>query len=165
MGSISKQLLTRLPLESLLESDEYSNDIPPDTDKIVEILGMALPKTQKYFVIIDGLDECEEAEAEMVISALQSLLALPTVSFKLYLSSRPDMYQWSSRKLRIDWHVSMTLKDVDPDIRNFVDATLERCIEEDKLQLGDPYLISTLQDALVKGAQGMFVFFLMPGKS
>ena len=137
--------------------DGYDSDIPLDNDQILEILGTALPKTQKWFVIIDGVDECDQAEAKMVISAMQSLTALPMVNFKLYLSSRTDMYQWMSRRPDRDWHVSITLEDVSPDISSFIDITLEHSIEDGKLQLGDPCLISTIRDTLVDKAQGMFV--------
>jgi hypothetical protein len=45
-----------------------------------------------------------------------------------------------------------------PDIDAFIEADLNRCLEEEELTIGDPTLIIEIQDALVAGSQGMFLW-------
>ena len=157
MGSIAKQLLDGLPLESFTKVDQVIDALSLDTDQIVDVLQKVLPETQRYFVIIDGLDECGEDEARELILAVQNLLTLQRVTFKLFCSSRPDVFRWVPTILKPEWHISMAVGDVNPDIERYVDAALEQRIERGDLQLGDPTLILNIQDTLLSGAQGMYV--------
>ncbi|KAF2179739.1 hypothetical protein K469DRAFT_741530 [Zopfia rhizophila CBS 207.26] len=51
-----------------------------------------------------------------------------------------------------------SIPDKNPDIEAFIEAELERCIETQKLAIGNPNLILEIQDALLKGSQGMFLW-------
>lgn len=42
-----------------------------------------------------------------------------------------------------------------PDIEALIEADLERCLREERLTIRDPLLILEIQDALLKGPQGM----------
>jgi hypothetical protein len=50
------------------------------------------------------------------------------------------------------------MPDDNPDIEAFIEADLERCLCQKRLNLGDPKLVLEIQDALLKGAQGMFLW-------
>ncbi|KAL9122300.1 MAG: hypothetical protein Q9187_001148 [Circinaria calcarea] len=158
MGSIARQLLHSLPLESFTKLDQNSYAVSLDTDQIVDSLQKVLPDNRRYFVIIDGLDECEDAEAKKLILATQKLLTSPKITFKLFCSSRPDVFRWVPSLLKPEWHVSMAIGDVNPDIERYIDATLAQRIESGDLQLGNPTLILTIRDTLLNGAQGMFLW-------
>ncbi|KAL9122029.1 MAG: hypothetical protein Q9187_001421 [Circinaria calcarea] len=158
MGSIARQLMYSLPLESFTKLDQVTDASPLDTDQIVNSLQEVLPDNRRYFVIIDGLDECEEAEAKELILATQKLLTSPKITFKLFCSSRPDVFRWVPCILKPEWHISMATGDVKPDIERYIDATLAQRIESGDLQLGNPTLILTIRDTLLSGAQGMFLW-------
>jgi hypothetical protein len=71
-----------------------------DTDQILEYLRKLLPSDlQEYFIIIDGLDECNEKELKLLIKYLKELLASRHI-FHIYRSSRPDVYRWLSSLFR-----------------------------------------------------------------
>lgn len=157
VGNIARQLLDGLPLESFAKVDQAMDTLSLDTDQIVDLLQKVLPETRRYFVMIDGLDECEEEEAKELISTIRNLLTLQRITFKIFCSSRPDVFRWVPTILKPEWHVSMAVRDVNPDIERYIDAALEQRIENGDLQLGDPTLILTIQDTLLSGAQGMYV--------
>lgn len=157
MGSIAKQLLDGLPLESFSKVDQVMEALCVDIDQIVELLQKVLPGIQRYFVIIDGLDECGEEEVKELILGIQTLLTSQTITVKLFCSSRPDVFRWIPTILKPEWHVSMAPVDVNPDIERYIDAALEQRIECGDLQLIDPTLILLIRDTLLSGAEGMYV--------
>jgi hypothetical protein len=50
------------------------------------------------------------------------------------------------------------IPDDNPDIENFIGAELKSCLQSGKLAIGDPALILDIQDALLEGAQRMFLW-------
>ena len=50
------------------------------------------------------------------------------------------------------------MPDNKSDIEHFIRETLEGHINSSKIAIGDPALIPEIQDALVKGSQGMFLW-------
>lgn len=155
MGSLARQLLESLPNSAVGEEAYLENETPTDQHQTVKLLQKLLPNSRKYFVVLDGLDEYDRGEARHLLSCLLKLLASPQHTFKLYCSSRLDIFQWASRGLPDVIHVSMASTAVDTEIAQFVRSSLERCLEENLLQLGNPALIHTIEDVLLEGAQGM----------
>ncbi|KAL5360422.1 hypothetical protein BJX96DRAFT_184527 [Aspergillus floccosus] len=53
-----------------------------------------------------------------------------------------------------------TLKapDMNPDIEAYIDSELQERLQSDKLSIGDPTIVLSIQEALLKGAQGMFLW-------
>ena len=155
LGSLARQLLESLPFDSSSEEAPADSETPTDQHRIVSLLQQILPDTRKYFVVLDGLDECDEDEARLLIDCLRELLSSTRHVFKLYCSCRPDIVQWASEGLSDIKHVSMSSPAVNTEIAQFIRSSLERCLEGNLLQLGNPTLIHTIEDALLEGAQGM----------
>ena len=118
-----------------------------------------LTEKRRYFVILDGLDECEEAQFKEIIDVTRSLADSPLLHIKLYFTTRTSVMNWVPLKLQPEWHIDLdTAKNqasVARDIDNFVNASLQERLRENELQLGDPALVLKIQDALRTGAQGM----------
>ncbi|RYP18551.1 hypothetical protein DL765_003836 [Monosporascus sp. GIB2] len=55
-------------------------------------------------------------------------------------------------------HSTIAIPEDNPDIGGFISAELERRLESGKLMIGDPTLILEIQDTLLEGAQGMFLW-------
>ena len=157
IGSIANQLLTSLPLQNLSELDNLMDETFPDSEDIVALLKTILLPTQQYFIVIDGLDECDEAEVRELVEALRALLAFKALRVKIYCSSRPDVTKWVSSTLNPEGHIVMNLKNISADIERYIEATLAEHLESNKLQVGNPTIIWTIQETLSKGAQGMSV--------
>ncbi|MCJ1231537.1 hypothetical protein MMC12_008214 [Toensbergia leucococca] len=159
IGSLARQLFDAVSTDvSVDKLCAFNDDLPLDVDQIVDFLREALPKDRQYFMVLDGLDECEEEEAKLLIANLQNLLTSADQVFKIYCSTRPDVFQWTNAMLAPRWHFSMSLANIGSEIADFIESTLEHCLELGTLRLGEPELIVAIQDALLEGAQGMFLW-------
>jgi hypothetical protein len=154
IGSVARQLFSCAKLE-VIDCVDPINTSFLDTDKVLEYLRTLLPSNlQEYFIIIDGLDECNKKEVKLLIEYLKELLASRHI-FHIYCSSRPDVYRWVPALLRPKWNVSMS--EASSEIAQYIESELEERLESGSLCLGDPTIILIIQDALVKGSQGMSV--------
>ena len=155
IGSVARQLFSCVNLDVIDKVDRINTSFL-DTDKVLEYLRTLLPSDpQEYFIIIDGLDECDQKELKLLIEYLKELLASRHI-FHIYCSSRPDLSRWVPALLRPQWNVSMS--EASSEIAQYIERELEERLESGSLCLGDPTIILTIQDALVKGSQGMLVF-------
>ena len=152
VGSIARQIFD-LVKSDIIDTIAEMRPSTIDTDQITDYLEELLPSTlYKYFIIIDGLDECKEKEARLVLRFLTRLLKSRHV-FRVYCSSRPDIVRWTHSLLEPKWNVS--LSQTSTDIEEYVEDTLEKHLESGSLSVGDPTIIFTIRDALLENAHGM----------
>ena len=159
MGSLARQLLQNQPTRelSLDKLDHNSGDIDPNIDQIAQILLRVLPSDQQYFLVIDGIDECSEAEHIVLLKTLQYILESTKQIFKLFWTCRFDLVAKVSEKLRPDNQVNISPSCNAPGISNFIECALKEALESQRLKLRDPRIIVKIQEALENGAQGMSV--------
>ena len=132
-----------------------------DDEQILEYFRKLWPldtATQNYWIILDGLDECEDASIMYVAMNLLRLMSLGP--FHVFCSCRQD----TGRRvllphLRPEYRVLM---EVQPDLAHFIEAELEERLQCGELCLGDPGMILHIRDALVNGSHGMSVFPMGP---
>ncbi|KAI4210986.1 MAG: hypothetical protein LQ351_006213 [Letrouitia transgressa] len=131
---------------------------------IIRFLEAVLDNSRQYFIVLDGLDECEEAEIKEVADVFHDLLLLPRLHIKFFWSSRPNVQNWLPGRFLTKQHIDLgTVENQDKiacDIRTFVHLTLEEWLDGDtpKVRINDPTIIITILDCLEKGAQGMFLW-------
>ena len=119
----------------------------------------ALLTFKATYVVIDALDECEEAERNELVMALESHVSLKHYGVKVFVTSRDekDLARMSSRTsdFRID------ADDTARDIRLVVKARVEEYITNGEILGGEgnvtPELRKDLVDILVNQADGMYV--------
>lgn len=154
-GSIARQLTSDLPTEAFHPFQSTTADLTA----ILKFLEAVLPRKRRYFVVLDGLDECEEMQFREIVDALRSLLDSTLLHVKLCFTTRTSIMSWVPLRLRPDRHIVLDTPEnqasVTRDIENFVNASLQERLRENELQLGDPALVLKIQDALKTGAQGM----------
>ena len=130
-----------------------------DLTAILDFLKTVLTGKRRYFIILDGLDECEEVQFKKIIKILRGLLDSPLLHIKLFFTTRTSVMSWVPLKLQPKRHIDLDTAEyqasVAHDIDNFVNASLQERLRENELQLGDPTLVLKIQDALKTGAQGM----------
>ena len=153
VGSIARQFFSCLKLDLV---DRLAQETLSflDTDQILGYIEQLLPSDQVYFIMLDGLDECEESEAMTVTKCLKQMIAFKQV-FHIYFSSRPDLFSWVPSLLQPQWKISM--QEADTEIAEYINFELEQRLESGALRLTDPTIIISIQDRLLKGAQGMCV--------
>ncbi|KAH7125030.1 hypothetical protein B0J13DRAFT_414320, partial [Dactylonectria estremocensis] len=156
-GSLARQLLRPIPDLIMIEELVDMTTSVVDSERILSMLRRALPSDFKASIVLDGLDECDDLQRGILIQhlrELQDVFALHIcVSFRLesdnVLRLRPELFAK---------HSTIAIPDDNPDIAGFVSAELERRIESSKLRIGNPALILEIEDALLQGAQGMFLW-------
>ena len=113
----------------------------------------------RYFIVIDGLDECKSVELQQVFNYLKNLLKLPNANIKCYYSCRGSGIIWPPL-ITTRWQILIDPHDIDADINHYIQVTLEQKLEDESLRLGDPRIILAIQKALMEKAQGMLVILL-----
>ncbi len=161
VGSIARQLANTLPANAF-RGFEYDNTFPT---AVIKFLETTLNSARRYFIVLDGLDECEEAQIKIIAEFFHDLLESPLLQIKIYCSGRPIVASWLPLSLRPQQHIVLeTIENqnkISLDIRNFINVTLEERLEGEtpELQIGDPTLILTILNRLEKGAEGMYTAF------
>ena len=160
LGSIARQLMSSLPYERYAKLDEDLQGSKPTIDDVFRILKTTLRRDHEYIIIVDGLTECEEGEVCQTIEILNSLLNLGDLKIRAYYSYRTNSIVWPLTAWRV-FRVAIRAADVEDDINQYIQISLENRIKDDVLQVGDPYIASIIQEALMQGAQGMFVSIII----
>lgn len=154
IGSIARQLVNDLPDDAFSDFEHGS--------PIGDFLESSLNDTRQYFIILDGLDECNEKHIREVSETLHSLLSSSHLHVKIFWCSRPNIPDWIPSKLQSQQYINLetvqSQSQVASDIERFIDITLEELLESDtpRLQIGDPTLVLMIQDRLKKEAHGMY---------
>ena len=159
IGSLAYQFLRVIPNLNLTGPAKTLDMTRPtlDVERIFNLLQHALPADFKAYVILDGIDDCDDTEREQLIQYLQKLQA--TLKLLLCISHRVESNSLLEHYLgKLTAATSTSIPDNNPDIEEFIEAELESCIQSRKLVLGDPSLILEIQDALQAGSKGMFLW-------
>ena len=155
VGSIARQLLSDLPLEVFTILNQEIQDTKPDGEWLFEVLASRLSTDRQYFIVLDGLNEFEDADIKEVVYFLERLLALPTLKIKIFYSIQGIRLPVKASFAR---HIAIDESSISSDINQYIDVILEHHLENGTLQLGNPGLKSLIQRALKEGARGMSVF-------
>ena len=162
-GSIVKQMVKDLPADAFNDF----NHATFDEVAIIEFLEAKLHCNRQYFIVLDGLDECAEAQVKQVAETFHRLLQSSRLLIKLFWSSRPNVLNSLSNRLlsqqRIDLEDVENQSRVANDIHKLIQITLEEWLEGEtpELKINDPCLIITIRDHLEKGAQGMYAIHIL----
>ncbi|KAI9763674.1 MAG: hypothetical protein M1839_006322, partial [Geoglossum umbratile] len=163
-GSLARQLLRPIPDLAMVAEILDKTTSALDFERIFTLLQRVLPPDCKAHFILDGLDECDYAERKMLIQQLRKLQE--TFTLVLCVSIRlgsEDALIFSSEQF-IAARIT-SIPDENSDIETFIEAELANCIESKELEIGDPRLILKIQDALLEGSQGMFLWVALQIKS
>ncbi|KAG8534396.1 uncharacterized protein KY384_001241 [Bacidia gigantensis] len=161
--SVYGTLLKQLFIDGLVPNgilDEFvekcaSDRHPPHDQYLSRLLLKVVEGISKLFVIIDGLDECDENSQQTVCDTLSLFAAIPTSAVKILVTcrneERPLKYLQSFQKLQI------TPAATFEDIQRFITAEVKTKIMRQELTLRNPALELYIVDELTAKAQGMSV--------
>ncbi|KFY79296.1 hypothetical protein V499_01712 [Pseudogymnoascus sp. VKM F-103] len=158
IGSLARQLLRPIPdLAIVAGFIDRTTTLALDLDVIFGLLQRAMaPKSRAYFVL-DGLDECDSAEREILVLQLRKLQEIFPLVLCLSIRLDPGNVLNLSPERFIAAQVTLIPGD-NPDITAFISAELESHIEFNRLVIGDPSLILEIQDFLLERSHGMFLW-------
>lgn len=155
IGSLARQLLRTTP--DLAVAAQVCDGTALDVETIIDVLRRTFPSNYKAYFILDGLDECDHSERETLIQVLQELQKVLILILCVSYRVEPSNALESSFERFLDVSVA-SIPDANPEIEAYIDAELKNCLEGKKLVIGDPTLKEEIQDALLNGAQGMFLW-------
>lgn len=118
------------------------------------LLRQRIELSRTFYIIIDGLDECDSAERRALLDTLISLTT--TVSrLRIFISGRESLYvDLRSRFSRME-HLSMASDSLRSDIRLYVEAALQEGIRNKDLEVELPSLLEEIKETLTQHADGM----------
>ncbi|KAJ5288755.1 hypothetical protein N7478_001785 [Penicillium angulare] len=159
IGSIARQLLWSTPDIAERASNYTLRPQLDDFETIRGLLQALLPAGFKAYLVIDGLDECEINDRQTVIQELRLLQQRYSICLCASVRKEPrDLYDIDIVWERFESSVVGAIPDNSSDIELFIGAELENRIKSGQLTIGNPLLILEIQDALLKGSQGMFLW-------
>lgn len=129
---------------------EYIRDArKPSLEKYVKILLDVSETFDQVFLVIDGLDECDEDDRQSVIQACQTFLSVST-SYRIFITSRrEDDIEREFRRRKVPT-IQIAAQNTNADIKAFVESEVSDLIAHKKLRLQDQarkqHIISTLVD-------------------
>ena len=157
IGSLAQQLLRTVSDLSIPAKSYEDTHTTGDTEQVLEMLFQGFSNKVEVYLVLDGLEECDNEEKEMLLQAIRKIQEKLKVLVCASSREEPNRgLQLITNQLLASRVVLMP--DNNPDIEAFVEADLERCLTQNRLTIGDPALILEIQDALLKGSQGMFLW-------
>ncbi|KAM0323944.1 hypothetical protein ACHAQA_008525 [Verticillium albo-atrum] len=161
--SILFQFLANLESTGKLRNPRQLQRLSWDTNSAIQCALEVLPRQEHYFVVLDAMDECKPEDFVELIQSMQKLRQVLT--FHMCFSTR-------SRGTAQHMHVvqamqtppvnvidiSMTNTARLQELSDFVSAEIER---RQHIRDLDPQLQSLVQEALVAGAQGMYLWVVL----
>jgi hypothetical protein len=139
--------------DNLVRLYEDSRDL--DIAEVVDFLLSRLEVDKTYYLVVDGLDECDDGEIRKVALSMAQLCHKRSKDLKILCASRPEFEKQLFTVIRPTYKISVTEEKVQSDIDRYIATILDRCLEEEQLRLGDPKIIVKIVEALREGSDGM----------
>jgi hypothetical protein len=135
---------------------EYIRDARvPSLEKYVSILLEVSQTFDQVFLVIDGLDECDEDERQSVIQSCQHLLTA-SHSCRIFISSRrEDDIEREFLRQNVPM-IPIEARNTKADIEAFVHKEVRELITSNKLRLQNQDLMQRIISTLVDEADGMY---------
>ncbi|PKY07436.1 hypothetical protein P168DRAFT_302363 [Aspergillus campestris IBT 28561] len=160
IGSLARQLLEQEIDHAKGESlwDLHKDSCGLDTSEVVNFMLSRLKANRTYYLLLDGLDECDNSQIEKVAWNMTRLCDKRPTNFKIICAGRPELEKQLFRVIKPKFKLSVTERKIKADMDNYIDTILGRCLEEELLKLQDPKLIIDISKALRDGSHGMFLW-------
>lgn len=162
LGSLVGQLLR--PTSDLADHvEKHGLKSGNDYSKAMyNLLKCSLAAGSKVYFVIDGLDECDGVDRKAVIHELRQWQNYYKILLCATVRQEPkspfvDDTEWTE----LAQTTIAAIPDNRQDIEAFIEAELEARIKTGRLVTGDPFLVLEIQDALVNGSQGMFLWVVL----
>ncbi|KAH8592594.1 hypothetical protein B0O99DRAFT_743497 [Bisporella sp. PMI_857] len=160
LGTLIRQCLSTNTLSKAIEDrlKELFKDLPPDAEDLEPLLHDIAATSGTMIFVIDGFDECAGSDGILVLRILHHFISSSRSTIKIFLSSRENVIGDIARTFDISQHVAMDCDEASTDIPTYVNSVVAEKIENGELIIGNIRLIQDIQNALVKGANGMFLW-------
>jgi hypothetical protein len=145
--------------DTLDTHDPYNRHL--DVSAMSSLLRSCYCKDSQILVILDGLDLCSQEDETKVIEFLGKLENEFCVRSCISRRQAPILRTDVALRNHLRKVEVFLMPDNTLDISSFVEMELMRCLQIGSLQLGDAALILKIQDALLEGSGGMFLWVVL----
>ncbi|KAI1275482.1 hypothetical protein F5Y07DRAFT_409313 [Xylaria sp. FL0933] len=137
-----------------------------DIDGAVSLLGditssrMGSSRTMRSYIVVDGMNECDKLERTALLTGLASFSSRCT-GVKLFLAGRESLSREIHGYFPVLQGISTGGVGSHNDIAEYVTGMIREKAENDELRTRDVNILRDIREALIEGANGMFlwVFF------
>lgn len=123
--SVARQLINYLSA-NIFRRFNYRNI---DKVAIIEFLKAILDYSCQYFIMLNRLDKCEEAQLKKVAKIFYNLLLLSRLYIQFFWSSRPNVHNWLPERFLSKQYINLETIEIQDkiasDICTFICITLE----------------------------------------
>lgn len=112
-------------------------------------------------IFLDGLDEILDNDRRLVFSNIRNFIEAAPSVVKVLFASREDTSYLTKIANVSQFRVHIGTNNITADIDTYVKHAVQTLIGRKELVLGDPSLAGLITTALVNGAKGMSVRFLI----
>ena len=159
-GNLIQQLLCALQLpddvaaeiKKLFEDGTYK----PTVQEIEHLLCRSLELCPSVFLVLDGLDECDQASRGVVLSIVGWLMTLDSCIVRLFVSSQGDVQILNALERYPKIQLSSTV--LSHDIESYVAHATRTLIKEGQLLIQGPGIEHEIVTELTSRANGMYVY-------
>lgn len=139
----------------------FTEDTPVLNDRdVLDFLRRLFDRLREghIFFVLDGLDDCDHEETQKITSTIRDLIAYCKSRVLHVLASlRVQADDVHSKYRGLNPERLLSIPEENPDIESYIATQLAKRVESEQLMFGDPTIVVAIQDALLEGAQGMFV--------
>ena len=170
--SLSAETVLRSIIRQSLQLDDVTGEIErqlskfeasdADIDTIQKLLQYCISRFSMLYIVIDASDEFEETERKVLLQSLKSIISLPDSKGKLFLVGRSSISTDIEGCFPDSQRTSADCCEAQPDIKAYIQEIItlrqaEELFQHEKLILQDPALGEEIVEALIDGADGMYV--------
>ncbi|CAH0042172.1 unnamed protein product [Clonostachys rhizophaga] len=159
LRSIVRQTLNPMDLSEKIKTDlkDLDGERFLQFEKVVELLKDRVMKFDCFYIILDGLDECDPSERRVLLDAISSLISMKP-KLKVFLASRIGLQGEIERRLPNMTRVSMEVSGAVLDISVYIRENIQQRMLDRQLVMGDPKLAEEIERRLTMHADGMFLW-------
>jgi len=157
LGTCARQLLEgyveHARGDALLKLRARTRDL--DVEDVVDLMIKHLKDDEIYYIILDGLDECDDGEVQSIGVNVTKLCNRRWNNIKILYSSRPELENRLFKNRKYDHKMPLVKDKVSKDNNLYIDMMLEQCYEDKRLKIRDPKLIMEIANVLERDCNGM----------
>ncbi|KAE9571889.1 hypothetical protein CGMCC3_g12107 [Colletotrichum fructicola] len=161
LGALAHQL-ARQNEQAYVILEEYHKELNPknglprslDSDDLVRVIVTMAQKFKKVYLVVDGLDECQDSTEDVVRALCVISESSEAISMALLSRNEDNIRDHLQDPNRCFENIQIAAHT--EDITEYVTSEIQQRIDNKKLYLQDLSLKGEIVDSLVDGAKGMF---------
>ncbi|KAH7311613.1 hypothetical protein B0I35DRAFT_514361 [Stachybotrys elegans] len=159
LRSLLKQILdpNSLTHDIVLRLERLRKDGCPFLEECRALLQEQAKLFRSLYMILDGVDECDQTDRSEIWAALNSIIELYPC-LKIFVAGRESLSQELRRYFPNLQRISMGNAKAGNDVDIIIKSELFRRVQSGQLSLGDPSLLDHVQGILSKHADGMIIW-------